>query len=78
MFADLNGHQDIDPDWKYLGSKVNQDTGSRRTETYVTNGKGTTKLRDGSVYFNYEAVDHRRWKQERKGALCPEWSIFAK
>ena len=78
MLANLNGHQDIDPDWKYLGSKINMDTGSRRTETYNTNHKGTTKLRDGSVYFNFEAVDPSRWKQERSGALCPAWSIFAK
>lgn len=76
MFADLNGHQDVNPDWSYVGSKVNEETGSRRTETYVTNLKGTTKLRDGSVYLNTDVVNFRRWRQERVGAV-PEWSIFA-
>lgn len=76
MFAVLNGHQDDDPDWKYLGSKVNESTGSRRTETYITNAKGTTKLRDGSIYFNRDIINPSRWRQERNGAPCPSWSIF--
>lgn len=42
------------PDWKYLGSRENPDTGSRRTETYTTNLYGTTKLRDGSAYLDPE------------------------
>jgi transcriptional regulator with XRE-family HTH domain len=34
MVAVLNGHQTNEPDWNYVGSKVNTETGSRRTETY--------------------------------------------
>ena len=77
MFADINGHQDKDPDWKYVGSKVNATTGSRRTETYNTNLKGKTKLRDGSAYLDRSVVNFGRWRQERLGST-PPWSIFAK
>src|SRR5216683_6792362 len=52
MLAVLNGHAHPQPDWTYLGSKVNAVTGSRRTETYNTNLLGTTKLRDGSVFLD--------------------------
>ncbi len=76
MFAVLNGHQDANPDWSYVGSKVNEQTGSRRTETYTTNLTGTTKLRDGSIYLNSDVVNFKRWRQERSGAV-PAWSIFA-
>lgn len=76
MFANLNGHQHSDPDWSYVGSKVNADTGSRRTETYVTTLKGTTKLRDGSIYLDREKVNFSRWRQARDAAI-PPWSIFA-
>lgn len=79
MFARLNGHQERDPDWAYVGSKVNKDTGSRRTETYVTNGAGTTKLRDGSVCLDSTKVDFKRWRQTRKARqVAPPWSIFSK
>ena len=77
MFANINGHQDASPDWKYVGSKVNPSTGSRRTETYNTNLKGTTKFRDGSVYLDNSKVNFDRWRQERDGSI-PPWSIFAK
>lgn len=77
MFAVLNGHNTADPDWKYVGSKVNEETGSRRTETYNTNLRGVTKLRDGSAFLNHEKVNFRRWRQERKG-VAPTYSIFAK
>jgi transcriptional regulator with XRE-family HTH domain len=77
MFAELNGHQDVCPDWSYLGSRVNAETGSRRTETYTTNLTGTTKLRDGSIYINTDIVNFSRWHQERTGSV-PAWSIFAK
>ena len=76
MFAKLNGHQHKNPDWSYVGSKVNEATGSRRTETYTTNLAGTTKLRDGSVYLNPEVVNFSKWRQERAGAM-PSWSIFS-
>lgn len=76
MFAKLNGHQHTNPDWGYVGSKVNSDTGSRRTETYVTTLSGTTKLRDGSIYMDSSKVNFARWRQARDGAI-PTWSIFA-
>lgn len=77
MFADINGHQHESPDWNYVGSKENLKTGSRRTETYNTNLKGTTKLRDGSVYLDRNIVNFSRWRKEHEGSI-PPWSIFAK
>lgn len=77
MFGNLIGHQDDNSDWKYVGSKINSATGSRRTETYNTTLKGTTKLRDGSIYLDSSKVNFSRWRQERDGSL-PHWSIFAK
>ena len=74
MFANLNGHNHPQSDWTYVGSRVNETTGSRRTETYTTNLIGTTKLRDGTVYLDPE-VNFSRWKQGRIGP-CPPWSIF--
>jgi len=76
MFAPLNGHQHSSPDWGYVGSKVNAETGSRRTETYVTTLAGTTKLRDGSVYLDSTKVNFSKWRQARTGRI-PQWSIFA-
>jgi len=76
MFAILNGHQSPESDWAYVGSKVNAETGSRRTETYTTNGFGTTKLRDGSLFINTNVVNFSRWKQSRKTSSPPTWSIF--
>ncbi|MFZ5496335.1 MAG: helix-turn-helix domain-containing protein [Verrucomicrobiota bacterium] len=76
MFAVLNGHTHRQPDWVYVGSKVNKDTGSRRTETYNTNLIGLTKLRDGSVYLDTNEVDFSRWRQARRGKT-PVHSIFA-
>jgi transcriptional regulator with XRE-family HTH domain len=79
MFAVLNGHNHAEPDWTYVGSKVNEATGSRRTETYNTNLIGTTKLRDGSVYLDPGAIDHKRWRQQRwADAPPPAFSIFRK
>jgi transcriptional regulator with XRE-family HTH domain len=76
MLAVLNGHNQPEPDWVYVGSKVNADTGSRRTETYNTTLIGTTKLRDGSVYLDPTAINFKRWRQGRRGAV-PPYSIFA-
>ena len=76
MFADLSGYQKVDADWKYVGSKVNEETGSRRTETYNTTGVGTTKLRDGSVYLVPNKISYARWRQQRNGKV-PAYSIFA-
>ena len=77
MFAVLNGHNQPDADWTYVGSKVNATTGSRRTETYNTNLAGVTKLRDGSVFLDPTVIDFKRWRQQRKGT-APAYSIFAK
>ncbi|MEQ1862287.1 MAG: helix-turn-helix transcriptional regulator [Chthoniobacteraceae bacterium] len=77
MFAVLNGHTHAEPDWTYVGSKVNAETGSRRTETYNTTLIGTTKLRDGSVFLDPDLIDFKRWRQQRRGP-CPAFSIFAK
>lgn len=49
--AELTGYaEDPEGDWHYYGSAVNEETGSQRTETYSTTHRGTSKLRDGSVY----------------------------
>ena len=76
MFAVLNGHNHAEPDWTYVGSKVNAETGSRRTETYNTTLIGTTKLRDGSVFLDPDVIDFKRWRQQRRGPT-PAYSIFA-
>ena len=76
MFAVLNAHAHAEPDWTYVGSKVNSTTGSRRTETYNTTLVGTTKLRDGSVFIDPSAVDFKRWRQSRTKEM-PSYSIFA-
>jgi transcriptional regulator with XRE-family HTH domain len=77
MFAVLNGHQHAEPDWTYVGSKENAETGSRRTETYNTTLIGTTKLRDGSAFLDPTAVEFKRWRQQRRGPT-PPYSIFVK
>jgi transcriptional regulator with XRE-family HTH domain len=77
MFAVLNGHNQPEPDWTYVGSKTNATTGSRRTETYNTTLAGLTKLRDGSVFLDPTMIDFKRWRQGRKGSV-PSYSIFAK
>jgi len=71
MFAVLNGHTQPQPDWAYVGSKVNTVTGSRRTETYNTNLVGTTKLRDGSIYLDRAMVNFERWRAKRLGDKPP-------
>ena len=76
MFAVLNAHTHEEPDWKYVGSKVNAETGSRRTETYNTTPEGTTKLRDGSSFLDPTAIDFKRWQKKHRGPI-PPYSIFA-
>ena len=49
---------------------------SLRTETYNTTLIGTTKLRDGSAFLDPTAIDFKRWRQQRRGAV-PSYSIFA-
>ncbi|HRX57019.1 MAG TPA: helix-turn-helix domain-containing protein [Verrucomicrobiales bacterium] len=75
MFADLIGHTEKDSDWKYVGSTVNTESGSQRTETYNTTGIGTTKLRDGSAYLDTDEISFSRWRQQRRGPV-PKFSIF--
>ena len=77
MFAVLNAHTHAEPDWKYVGSTVNTETGNRRTETYNTSPFGTTKLRDGSAYLDPTAIVFSRWRPKRHGPI-PPFSIFAK
>ena len=75
MFADLIGHDRPDADWKYVGSKVNQETGSQRTETYVTTSAGTAKLRHGTVYLDTRLVNIARWRTAAT-VLAPDHSPF--
>ena len=77
MFAYLNGHDRDDADWKYVGSKVNEETGSQRTETYTTTGVGTAKLRHGTVYLNTDKVNISRWRTTQ-GIDIPTHSPFAR
>jgi hypothetical protein len=74
MCAVLNGHTHAQPDWTYVGSKVNAVTGSRRTETYNTTLIGTTKMRDGSIYLDPTVVNFARWKFKRLGEK-PAWAL---
>ncbi len=75
MFADLIGHTHSASDWKYVGSSVNKESGSQRTETYNTTGVGTTKLRDGSAYLDLSEIDPSRWRPQHAGPV-PAYSIF--
>lgn len=77
MFARLNSHRHAEPDWKYVGSVVNQETGSRRTETFNTNMQGTTKLRDGSAFLDPARVNFSKWRQPKDRSI-PAWSIWAR
>lgn len=74
MIADLIGHTRPESDWKYLGSKVKEDTGSQRTETYSTTAAGTAKLRHGSVFLD-PTIDFRRWRRPHADSV-PHFSIF--
>jgi len=76
MFADLNSYRHVEPDWKYLGSRENIETGSRRTETFITTKEGTTKLRDGSAYLDPGKVNFSRWHND-KSRVIPDYSIWA-
>ncbi|MFY9810844.1 helix-turn-helix domain-containing protein [Aquabacterium sp.] len=77
MLADLVAYGQPNADWNYVGSTRDVDTGSQRTETYNTTGTGTTKLRDGSAYFDPTSIDCSRWREARNpGAYRPSWSLF--
>jgi len=75
MFANLIGHSQTDADWKYVGSSVNSESGSQRTETYNTTGIGTTKLRDGSAFLDPAEVTFTRWRPQHRDGI-PSFSIF--
>lgn len=77
MFAELIGHDRPKADWKYVGSKVNKNTGSQRTETYVTTGEGTAKLRHGTVYLDPDHVNIARWRTST-AVKAPKHSPFAR
>lgn len=77
MFADLIGHDKPSADWKYVGSKVNETTGSQRTETYVTTGIGTAKLRHGTAYIDSDIVKIARWRTS-PDIHAPDYSPFKK
>ena len=79
--AELIGYEFADSDWKYLGSRRNGNQ-SQRTETYVTNSVGTAKLRDGTVYFNRDAIkitpQMKRAREKLSDVLAiPNYSPFA-
>ncbi|MDR1708471.1 MAG: helix-turn-helix domain-containing protein [Candidatus Accumulibacter sp.] len=76
MFANLNGAAAKAPDWKYVGSKVNKQTGSQRTETYNTTSAGTAKLRHGTAYLDDSVVNISKWKIDPSVAV-PVHSPFA-
>ena len=76
MFAKLNNHRHELPDWKYVGSTLNADTGSRRTETFTTTPAGTAKLRDGSAYLDPSKVNFSRWRHDKTRSI-PAFSIWA-
>lgn len=75
MFADLIGHGKPGADWKYVGSNVNADTGSQRTETYTTTPAGTAKLRHGTAYLNTRKIAIARWRTD-KSIPAPPCSPF--
>lgn len=77
MFADLVGHGKANADWKYVGSNVNEETGSQRTETYTTTPAGTAKLRHGTAYLNTDLVTIDRWRTD-KSVPIPAHSPFQK
>src|ERR1035441_6011338 len=62
MLAVLNGHAQPKPDWVYVGSKVNTDTGSRRTETYKAAMIANNRQLNGDVQNNFDRPDEvSRW-----------------
>lgn len=78
--ANLIGYEYNNSDWKYLGSQRNSNH-SQRTETYTTTNIGTAKLRDGTVYFNFDELKmttqlkHSRYKLADILPI-PNYSLF--
>ena len=75
MFAELIGHGQSRSDWKYVGSQVNDETGSQRTETYMTTPEGTAKLRHGTAYLDRDQIDISRWRTADRAEI-PVYSLF--
>ena len=78
--ANLIGYEFDNSDWKYLGSKRNENN-SQRTETYITNNIGTAKLRDGTAYFNTDEIKITPQLQKNREKLSsalpiPKYSPF--
>jgi len=63
-------------DWKYQGSKEKKDTGTRRTETYVSTIRGKWKMRHGTVYLDPVVWPGWRRLKIRKNINieCPKYS----
>lgn len=79
--AELIGYEFENSDWKYLGSKRNRNN-SQRTETYTTNNIGTAKLRDGTLYLNFDEIkitpQMKRSREKFSSVLpIPKYSPFA-
>ena len=76
--AELVGYiDDQEGDWHYCGSAVNEETGSQRTETYYTTGRGTSKLRDGSVYLDTDRVTNwKRWRHDKSYPIPPHSPLY--
>lgn len=83
LAADLVAYGDPDSDWSYQGSGSGSG-GSQRTETYITNSKGTSKLRDGMVLVDEIAREKkirnlfgsRRKVESQFGLTIPSYSPF--
>jgi hypothetical protein len=76
--AELVGYIDEEEgDWHYCGSTVDEETGSQRTETYYTTGRGTSKLRDGSVYLDTGRVKNwQRWRHNKGYPIPPHSPLY--
>ena len=79
--ANLIGYEFENSDWKYLGSKRNENN-SQRTETYITNNIGTAKLRDGTAYLNTDEIKITPQLQKNREKLSsvlpiPKYSPFS-
>jgi hypothetical protein len=76
--AELIGHlKEPEGDWHYCGSTVNEETGSQRTETYYTTARGTSKLRDGSVYLDTDRVTNwKRWRHAKSYPIPPYSPLY--
>ncbi len=76
--AELIGYVDeVEGDWHYCGSTMDAETGSQRTETYYTTGRGTSKLRDGSVYLDTDRVANwQRWRHDKSYPIPPHSPLY--